>query len=76
MKERIQEETIPAGTPLPKKCIQQSAFPGESAVKTSVFVILPYTAVSATFCLSHSPETLECFSKTCTKFQINTLSPK
>ena len=55
----------------------ESALPGESTVK-SIFVIdvLSPAQRCLLYCLSHSNEIIECFSKTCTKFQINTLSEK
>lgn len=75
IKEHIQEEIIPTRTtPHPRKMHPAVCFSRGKCICNRCSV--PCTAVSATFCLSHSHETLECFSKTCTKFQINTLSPK
>ena len=56
----------------------ESALPGEGSVKHGIFVIdvCSPTQRCLLYCLSHSNEILECFSKMYTKFQINTLSAK
>ena len=76
IKEHILEETIPTGL---KEMLLESvefALPGESIVKTQYFWFYSPAQRCLLYCLSHSKEILEFFSKTFTNFQTNTWNAK